>query len=175
MEPKKNIKKFGGFEIDTKPTTNTDPNLMYEPITIHNNRFIMELPTPGGITECFVNCERPNLMDRDHGFDDEFWSIQPHMWEPIRVNIRDVIGDNQQRVGEFLMEWFQEFHSVRPPGTYKKDVVIRVVDPTGVVVESWYIQGSFITTFTVSPMDYNINEIEMEFTLSYDNCMFCNK
>jgi hypothetical protein len=62
------------------------------------------------------------------------------------------------------MEWFR-LHAESVTGRmgyaagYKKDIELEMLDPTGVVVEKWIIQGTFLTSLDFGTLDYSQDAI----------------
>ncbi|MHA2404565.1 MAG: hypothetical protein ACXADH_16315, partial [Candidatus Kariarchaeaceae archaeon] len=127
MEPKKKIKKFEGLKMKEEPTYRPGrgllPDVVMTPSGVERprNRYIMELPTEDGVVECFVNCEKPSMDMRMTEI--PYLSTPTYVpnfgqTQPIRVVIRDVIGNHGNRVNSFLMEWFQAYSSGQYARTY---------------------------------------------------------
>lgn len=185
MEPKKKIKRFEGLEMKEESRYRMGgrplvPDLVMTPSGVERPRYryLMEIPTPGGVTECFVNCEKPgyhvshNRMNYMYETRDV---VARYEWDPIRVIIRDVVGNRQTSMGEvgrFLMEWFQDYSNGQYTRTFKRNVTIQMLDPTGVVVESWYLQGAFPTVVNFNNFFDDEDYAEIEFTLNYDRAIF---
>jgi hypothetical protein len=55
---------------------------------------------------------------------------------------------------------------------YKKDIELEMLDPTGVVVEKWILQGTFLTNADFGTLDYSSEDIaEISVTLRPDRCI----
>jgi hypothetical protein len=55
---------------------------------------------------------------------------------------------------------------------YKKDIELEMLDPTGVVVEKWILQGTFITNADFGSLEYSDDEIaDITVTLRMDRCI----
>jgi hypothetical protein len=76
-----------------------------------------------------------------------------------------------------VMEWLRlHFESVSGRAGYadfyKRDVQLKLTDPTGTVVELWDVKGAFITNVNFGELTYeDQNAIEIQLTLSYDNAV----
>jgi hypothetical protein len=75
------------------------------------------------------------------------------------------------------MEWFR-LHAESVTGRmgyaagYKKDIELEMLDPTGVVVEKWILQGSFMTDLNFNELDYNNDALAtIDCTLRMDRCI----
>ena len=55
---------------------------------------------------------------------------------------------------------------------YKKDVELEMLDPVGVVVEKWILQGAFLTSADGGPLDYSSGELaEINIQIRYDRAI----
>jgi len=55
---------------------------------------------------------------------------------------------------------------------YKKDIELEMLDPTGVVVEKWILQGTFMTNVDFGSLEYSDDEIaDITATLRMDRCI----
>jgi hypothetical protein len=194
MEPKKKIRRFEGLEFKKdyyaherryRMGGSLTPHMVMTPSGVERptHRYLMEIPTPNGIVECWVNCEKPgynarhermNYMYETHVLLGENVVASRYEWNPIRVIIRDLIGEDSTmgEVGNFLMSWFQAYSNGQYARTFKRNVTIQMIDPTGVVVESWHLQGAFPTVVTFNDLSFDHTETELEFTLNYDRAIF---
>jgi hypothetical protein len=55
---------------------------------------------------------------------------------------------------------------------YKKDVELEMLDPTGVVVEKWILQGTFLTSLDMGSLDYVDDKLaDISVSLRMDRCI----
>lgn len=123
--------------------------LPYEPK--RKNRWIFRFPSSLGIQEWWlVSGARPSITQNEVEIpflNTSTWVIGRFTWDPITLVIRDTIGPS---AAQAVMEWVR-LHSESVTGRqgyaagYKKDVEIEMLDPTGVVVEKWVLQGTMAT------------------------------
>lgn len=175
MEPKKKIKKIEGFSTEPKRFRRGGDLLMRMPLPYEprrQRRYIMEVPTSMGVAELWVNCERPTLeTSREIPFMNSTTFIGRHEWQPIRVIFRDIVGDGDiNSVIREVMDWSGSVSSGQYARTYKKNVTIHMVDPTGIYVESWHLVGAFPTAVMMTQPDFD-DTIEFELTLNFDRCV----
>ncbi len=148
----------------------------YEPK--RENRFILRFPDELGINEWFVEtAARPKLTIGTTKID--FLNTSTYVagrfeWNTISVKFRDPIGPS---AAQALMEWFR-LHAESVTGRmgyaagYKKDIELEMLDPTGVVVEKWILQGSFITDLNFNELDYSRDDIaSITCSLRMDRCI----
>jgi hypothetical protein len=95
-------------------------------------------------------------------------------WDPITVKFRDPIGPSASQA---LMEWVRlcaESVTGRMgyAAGYKKNVDIEMLDPTGVVVEKWILEGTFMTDVNFGSLSYSQDAIaDISATLRMDRCI----
>ena len=75
------------------------------------------------------------------------------------------------------MEWIR-LHSESVTGRqgyaagYKKDVELEMLDPTGVVIEKWILQGTMVTSANFGDLDYSSSDIaDISCTLRFDRAI----
>jgi hypothetical protein len=148
----------------------------YEPKK--KNRFIFRFPSPLGIQEWFVaSGSRPTYTMEETQID--FLNTSTFVggrfnWETIDVTFRDPIGPSATQA---IMEWIR-LHSESVTGRqgyaagYKKDVELELLDPTGVVIEKWILQGCMITSAGFGDLDYSSSDIaDISVTLRFDRAI----
>lgn len=148
----------------------------YEPKK--QNRFILRFPSPLGIQEWYVkSASRPKYTSEEteiQFLNTSTFVIGRFKWETISVTFRDPIGPSATQA---LMEWVR-LHSESVTGRqgyaagYKKDVELEMLDPTGVVIEKWILQGTMLNDVDFGTLDYNSSEIaEISATLRFDRAI----
>ena len=148
----------------------------YEPKK--KNRFIFRFPKPLGIQEWFVSSgARPTYTMEETEI--QFLNTSTFVagrftWETIDVTFRDPIGPSATQA---LMEWIR-LHSESVTGRqgyaagYKKDVELEMLDPTGVVIEKWILQGTMVTSANFGDLDYSSSDIaDISTTLRFDRAI----
>ena len=155
--------------------------LMRMPVTFEpkkKNRFVFRFPSPVGIQEWFVaSGSRPPYTMEETQID--FLNTSTFVggrfnWETIDVTFRDPIGPSATQA---IMEWIR-LHSESVTGRqgyaagYKKDVELELLDPTGVVIEKWILQGCMITSAGFGELDYSSSEVaDISVTLRFDRAI----
>lgn len=142
------------------------------------NRFILRFPSSLGINEWYVSsASRPSV--KTTATEVQFLNTSTFVagrfnWDPIKVTFRDPIGPSASQA---LMEWFR-LHAESVTGRmgyaagYKKNVELDMLDPTGVVVEKWILEGTFLTELNFGSLDYSKDEIAtIDATLRMDRCI----
>jgi len=148
----------------------------YEPKK--QNRFILRFPSSLGINEWYVmSATRPkiNIGEVEIPFlNTSTYVAGRFTWETIDVTFKDPIGPS---AAQALMEWVR-LHAESVTGRmgyaagYKKDIELEMLDPTGVVVEKWILQGTFLTNVDFGSLDYSSEDIaEITATLRPDRCI----
>jgi len=148
----------------------------YEPK--RQNRFIVRFPSTLGINEWYVtSASRPKA--KINSVPIPFLNTSTYVagrfeWNEIRMTFKDPIGPSASQA---LMEWFR-LHAESVTGRmgyaagYKKDIELEMLDPTGVVVEKWIIQGAFITDLNFNELDYSRDDLaSITCSLRMDRCI----
>ena len=148
----------------------------YEPK--RQNRFILRFPSSLGINEWFVeSTSRPNI--KINATEIQFLNTSTYVagrfnWNEINVKFRDPIGPS---AAQALMEWVR-LHAESVTGRmgyaagYKKDIDLELLDPTGVVVEKWILQGTFLTNVNFDSLSYSQDALAtISATLRPDRCI----
>ncbi len=148
----------------------------YEPKK--KNRVILRFPSSLGINEWFViSTSRPKVTINE--VEIPFLNTSTYVagrfnWESIDVTFKDPIGPS---AAQALMEWVR-LHAESVTGRmgyaagYKKDIELEMLDPTGVVVEKWILQGTFLTNVDFGSLEYSDDEIaDISATLRMDRCI----
>ncbi len=148
----------------------------YEPK--RQNRFIVRFPSSLGINEWFVeSAARPSIKISPTEI--QFLNTSTFVagrfnWDPITVKFRDPIGPSASQA---LMEWVRlcaESVTGRMgyAAGYKKNVDIEMLDPTGVVVEKWILEGTFLTDVSFGSLGYSTDALaDISATLRMDRCI----
>jgi len=148
----------------------------YEPKK--QNRFIIRFPSSLGINEWFViSSSRPKIAIGEVEIpflNTSTWVAGRFTWDAIDVTFKDPIGPSASQA---LMEWVR-LHAESVTGRmgyaagYKKDIELEMLDPTGVVVEKWILQGTFMTNVDFGSLEYSDDEIaDITATLRMDRCI----
>ena len=148
----------------------------YEPK--RQNRFILRFPSSLGINEWFVeSTARPHITI--NATEIPFLNTSTYVagrfnWQTIPVKFRDPIGPS---AAQALMEWVR-LHAESVTGRmgyaagYKKNVDLEMLDPTGVVVEKWILEGTMITKSAWDQVSYSDDKLAgLDVTLQMDRCI----
>jgi hypothetical protein len=148
----------------------------YEPK--RQNRFILRFDSTLGINEWYVeSAARPSLTV--NATEIQFLNTSTYVagrftWGTINVKFRDPIGPSASQA---LMEWVRlcaESVTGRMgyAAGYKKDVYLEMLDPTGVVVEQWKLEGCFLTSVNFDSLSYSTDALaSISATLRMDRCI----
>jgi hypothetical protein len=148
----------------------------YEPK--RQNRFIVRFPSSLGINEWYVtSASRPKVKINTteiQFLNTSTWVAGRFNWEEIKVTFRDPIGPSASQA---LMEWFR-LHAESTTGRmgysagYKKNIDLEMLDPTGVVVEKWILEGTFISGLDFGALDYSRDDLAtIDCSLRPDRCI----
>ena len=148
----------------------------YEPK--RQNRFILRFPSNLGINEWFVeSAARPHI--KINSTEIQFLNTSTYVagrftWDPITVKFRDPIAPSASQA---LMEWVRlcaESVTGRMgyAAGYKKNVDLDMLDPTGVVVEKWILQDTFLTDVNFDSLSYSQDALAtITASLRMDRCI----
>jgi hypothetical protein len=148
----------------------------YEPK--RENRWILRFPSSLGINEWYVESfARPKMTIASKEI--EFLNTSTFVagrfkWEPLTVKFRDPIGPSASQA---VMEWIRlcaESVTGRMgyAAGYKKNVDLEMLDPTGVVVEKWILEGAFLLGYDGGSLAYNSDNIAgITSTIQMDRCI----
>ena len=148
----------------------------YEPK--RKNRFILTFPSSLGINSWYVeSASRPTItIDKKEikFLNTETYVSSTFKWGEITVKLRDPIGPS---AAQAAMEWVR-LHAESVTGRmgyaagYKKDVDLEMLDPTGVAVEKWILQGCIITKAAFGEVSYTGDDImTVDLSLQPDRCI----
>lgn len=148
----------------------------YEPK--RKNRFIFRFPSSLGINEWYVESgSRPHITINP--VEIPFLNTSTFVagkfnWSTINVTFRDPIGPSASQA---LMEWVR-LHAESVTGRmgyasgYKRDIDLEMLDPTGVVVEKWILQGTFLSDVDFQSLGYSDDALAgIQATLRMDRCI----
>jgi len=148
----------------------------YEPKK--KNRFILSFPSALGINSWYVeSTSRPSVDVKE--VEIPFLNTSTYVagrftWGTIDVTFRDPIGPSASQA---LMEWVRlcaESVTGRMgyAAGYKKDVDLEMLDPTGVAVEKWILQGVFLTKVDFDSLSYSEDGlVTVKATMRPDRCI----
>lgn len=148
----------------------------YEPK--RQNRFILRFDSSLGINEWFVeSAARPSI--KIAATEIPFLNTSTYVagrfnWDPIAVKFRDPIGPSASQA---LMEWVRlcaESVTGRMgyAAGYKKTTELEMLDPTGVVVEKWQLEGTFLTDVSFGDLGYSQDGlVTISASLRMDRCI----
>lgn len=93
-------------------------------------------------------------------------------WNTIAVTLHDPIAPS---ASQKVMDWIRINYEPLTGRSgysvyYKKDIVLKLLDPQGTVVEYWDIIGAWPQEAKFGDLDYSSSDnVEISFTLRYDN------
>jgi hypothetical protein len=148
----------------------------YEPKK--KNRWLLRFPSDLGIQEWWLaSAARPSISQNPVEIpflNTSTWVLGRFTWEAISVTFRDPIGPSATQA---IMEWVRlgsESITGRQgyAAGYKKNVELEMLDPTGVVVEKWQLQGAFLTNVNFGDLSMDDDSlVDITAELQMDRCI----
>jgi len=148
----------------------------YEPK--RENRWILRFPSSLGINEWYVETtSRPKLTITSTPIpflNTETYVAGRFTWGELPVTFRDPIGPSATQA---VMEWIRlcaESVTGRMgyAAGYKKNVDLEMLDPTGVVVEKWILEGTFLTGYDGGSLTYSSDGVaKISTNMRMDRCI----
>lgn len=156
---------------------------MFRPVPVEQepkrkNRFVLEFPTELGIESYLVQTSgKPSLEINSTEIpymNTSTWVAGRYKWGTLDVEFIDVIGPSTTQK---IMEWVR-LHAESATGRmgyaigYKKNLVLKALDPTGVEVEKWTLIGCLITNASFDDYDYGADDVaKVKITIQPDRCL----
>lgn len=118
------------------------------------NRWLIKFPSSLGIQSWWLSSAARPSMDIE-SVEIPFLNTSTYVsgrftWQSIDITFRDPIGPSAMQA---LMEWVR-LHAESVTGRmgyaagYKRNLEVEMLDPTGVVVEKWILEGAMITSIS---------------------------
>lgn len=156
---------------------------MFRPVPVEQepkrkNRFVIEFPTELGIESYLVQTSgKPTLeigSTEIPYMNTSTWVAGRSKWSTLDISFIDVIGPSTTQK---VMEWVR-LHFESATGRmgyavgYKKNLVMKALDPVGVEVEKWTLVGCSITNASFDDNDYSSDDItNVKITIQPDRCL----
>ena len=135
----------------------------YEPKRV--NRFFAEFAGELGIEVWKVQkFKRPSMKINPVAIpfmNEQNYVAGRYTWDALSIDFLDTIGPS---TSQQLMEWVR-LHAESLTGRmgyaagYKKDILLKALDPTGVEVEKWFLEQCMITSIDFGDNDYSSDEL----------------
>lgn len=135
----------------------------YEPKRV--NRFFAEFPSELGIEVWKIQkFKRPSMKINSVPIpfvNEQNYVAGKYTWDTISITFLDPIGPS---TSQQLMEWVR-LHAESLTGRmgyaagYKKNIILKALDPTGVEVEKWFIEQAMITNVDFGENDYGSDDL----------------
>ena len=148
----------------------------YEPK--RTNRFIVRFDSSLGINEWFISAAaRPSAKIASVAIpflNTSTYVAGRFVWQELPVTFRDPIGPSASQA---VMEWIRlcaESVTGRMgyAAGYKKNVDLEMLDPTGVVVEKWILEGTWLTGYDGGSLSYSTDGVaKITANMRMDRCI----
>lgn len=157
--------------------------LMFRPVPIDQepkmkNRFVLEFPTELGIESYLVQTSKKPSISIDKVdipyMNTKTYIAAKYAWDEMDITFIDVLGPSTTQK---VMEWVR-LHAESTTGKmgyavgYKKNLVLKALDPVGVEVEKWTLVGCQIVKASFDDYDYGAAELaKVSITIQPDRCL----
>jgi len=143
-----------------------------------SNRWVLEFPADLEFAEWMVeSAARPSISISEIAI--PFMNVETKIagkatWSNIVVKFIDCIGPS---TAQKVMQWVRmcvEYSTGRMgyATNYKKNLVLKMLDPAGETVEKWLIHGAFIVSTDFGSVDYaQPSIVNVSITLAFDNAI----
>lgn len=142
------------------------------------NRFYLEFPTELNIESYLVQTSgKPKLTINSVEIPYQNTSnfvLGRAKWETMDIEFLDVIGPSTtQKVLDWVRLGFESATGQMGYAVgYKKNLVLKALDPVGVDVEKWTLIGCQITSYDTDSYDYGSDDIiKVKITIQPDRCL----
>lgn len=148
----------------------------YEPL--RENRFYAEFPSEIGIEVFKVRkFKKPSMKinTTELGFlNTKYWISGQYSWDEMDITLIDTIGPS---TSQQVMEWVRLGHEsvTGRQGFFQgmcKDIILKGLDPTGVVSQAWRIEKAIITNVDFGAHDYDSDGVmNITITIQPQRCI----
>ena len=136
----------------------------YEPN--RSNRFFAEIGGSSAIVETWKirKFKRPAMKINSVAIpymNEQNYVAGRYTWDEITIDFLDPIGPS---TSQQLMEWVR-LHAESVTGRmgyaagYKKEIILKSLDPTGVEIEKWTLNQCMITSISFGDNDYSSDDL----------------
>lgn len=143
-----------------------------------NNRWVVEFPADLEFSEWMVQTSsRPSVTINPTEI--QFMNTSTYVagrstWGTMTITFIDPIGPSAtQKVTQWIRQCVE--HTTGRMGyatNYKKNIVLKMLDPAGETVEKWLIQGAMITEANFGDLDYSSDDLaNVSITIQPDRCI----
>ena len=95
-------------------------------------------------------------------------------WQPLNIALYDpIVPSASQKVSEWLrLCWENVTGRMGYANFYKKTINLKLLDPTGAVVEEWELQGTWVQDANFNDLDYSVSDpVDIALVLRYDQAV----
>ncbi len=129
------------------------PILMFKPVPIDGEsmlkfRYLLEFPTESGIESYYVRALNKPKFPEYPKVNIPYMSFNYVLpWKPLEIDFIDSLKHNNTKFLEWINFFKQEhYDNFAYARAFKKNIVIKALDPVGVVVEKWTLVKCYLDT-----------------------------
>lgn len=142
------------------------------------NRWVLEFPAELGFSEWMVQAtSRPHYMVDSVPIpfmNTETYVAGRFKWNNIGITFIDPIGPSAtQKVMEWVRQCSESATGRMGYATqYKKNLVLKMLDPAGQTVEKWVLYGAFVTDAQFGNLEYGSSDLaDIQVNIQYDRAI----
>lgn len=150
--------------------------IIYEPL--RKNRFMLLFPSEIGIQSWMLaSGQRPSFEGGETEIpflNTSIFVAGRFTWATMDVTLRSYFGPSTTQA---VMEWLRLVHESATGRSgyqagYKKQLFLVMLDPTGVIVEKWMLDGTFITNVNFGDLAMDDDGVaDITLTLRFDRAI----
>ena len=145
---------------------------------LKKNRWLAIFPSELGIQSWMLSSgQRPSFEGGETEIpflDTSIFVAGRFTWNSIDITLRSYFGPSTTQA---VMEWLRTIHESSTGRSgyqagYKKQIFLVMLDPTGVAVEKWLLDGTFITNVNFGDLSMDDDGVaDITLTLRFDRAI----
>jgi hypothetical protein len=169
MEPNKKIKKLKGFT--EKVLSREQLNLLNHPfISGATYKYLLEIPTDGHNSVWLIRTAGIILSLQTFRTDTLINHRVSETIEPLEVSfLSSLTNESKEDLISHMNDWFGSV-SINNINEHKRNMILKQVEPTGVISKIWELDGCFPYQVTIGSTPYDDDDtFELDASFNVDN------
>jgi hypothetical protein len=117
-------------------------------------RWLLEIPFESGVEEFFVTGNRPTMVQAREI--PNTWQRGHMSWGDLYIELRSA---HTEELTGWLNRTLMDVTGRQSYGNIKKNMTLRMMDPTGIAIESWHMMGCLPTEVNYSQEAFDTDPI----------------